>query len=149
LSMFAYISDGYWIDIGTPQKYTQVHQDILYGRFRPPLDSFQAASSISDSAQVDQFSRLAAGVTVGEGTRIQASSIGERCRIGNNAAIEGCVIWAGVNIGDHAHLVGCIIGNDCWIGRHAVVARGMVLGDCSTVTDYSLLCSERPTRRYV
>jgi NDP-sugar pyrophosphorylase family protein len=26
-------NDGYWIDIGTPDKYTQVHRDIMDGRY--------------------------------------------------------------------------------------------------------------------
>jgi NDP-sugar pyrophosphorylase family protein len=29
----AYLYDGYWIDIGTPEKYQQVHRDIMDGRF--------------------------------------------------------------------------------------------------------------------
>src|SRR5215467_12599309 len=29
----AYVSDKYWIDIGTPQKYLEVHQDILSKKF--------------------------------------------------------------------------------------------------------------------
>ena len=29
----AYVYDGYWIDIGTPEKYTQVHNDIMSGAF--------------------------------------------------------------------------------------------------------------------
>src|SRR6187431_39977 len=29
----AYLYDGYWIDIGTPEKYIQVHRDIMDGRF--------------------------------------------------------------------------------------------------------------------
>ena len=29
----AYVYNGYWIDIGTPEKYTQVHRDIMDGRF--------------------------------------------------------------------------------------------------------------------
>src|SRR5918911_1420813 len=28
-----YIYNGYWIDIGTPAKYTQVHRDIMDGRY--------------------------------------------------------------------------------------------------------------------
>ncbi len=28
----AYVYRGYWIDIGTPEKYTQVHRDIMDGR---------------------------------------------------------------------------------------------------------------------
>src|SRR4029078_4442039 len=29
----AYVHDGYWIDIGTPAKYLQVHRDIMDGRY--------------------------------------------------------------------------------------------------------------------
>ena len=29
----AYVNDGYWIDIGTPEKYRQVHRDIMDGRY--------------------------------------------------------------------------------------------------------------------
>ena len=29
----AYVYEGYWIDIGTPEKYTQVHRDIMSGAF--------------------------------------------------------------------------------------------------------------------
>src|SRR5579871_1797425 len=29
----AYVYDGYWIDIGTPEKYVQVHRDSMDGRF--------------------------------------------------------------------------------------------------------------------
>src|SRR5919197_826150 len=29
----AYVYQGYWIDIGTPEKYMQVHRDIMDGRY--------------------------------------------------------------------------------------------------------------------
>ena len=32
----AYVYDGYWIDIGTPAKYLQVHRDIMDGRYSAP-----------------------------------------------------------------------------------------------------------------
>src|SRR5579872_2882405 len=36
----AYVYDGYWIDIGTPAKYLQVHRDIMDGRYSaPPFDT--------------------------------------------------------------------------------------------------------------
>ena len=31
-----YVYNGYWIDIGTPEKYAQVHMDIMDGRFVAP-----------------------------------------------------------------------------------------------------------------
>lgn len=147
--VFAWISDGYWIDIGTPHKYMQVHQDILHRRFRPPVELPATALQGPTSAAVDETSHLASGVTMGDGSKIQASSIGERCSIGSNVVIENSILWPGVAVGDNARLLGCIIGTECQIGRHAVISRGVVLGDRSTVTDYSLLSTEGTTRSYV
>ena len=31
-----YVYRGYWIDIGTPEKYRQAHRDIMDGRFVAP-----------------------------------------------------------------------------------------------------------------
>jgi NDP-sugar pyrophosphorylase family protein len=146
--VYAYVSEGYWIDIGTPQKYMQVHQDILHRRFCPPMSPIAATPSMAATARVDQNSQFGAGVVIGEGTKVQSSSLGEECSIGNNAIVESCVLWPGVSVGDNARLVGCIIGRNCRIGRHAVVSRGVVLGADSVITDYSLLSSEGTTRSY-
>ena len=36
---------GYWIDIGTPEKYLQVHRDILQARFPVALDGDAARAA--------------------------------------------------------------------------------------------------------
>src|SRR5579872_6942099 len=33
-TFMAYVYRGYWIDIGTPEKYMQVHRDIMDGHYR-------------------------------------------------------------------------------------------------------------------
>jgi mannose-1-phosphate guanylyltransferase len=146
--VYAFVSEGYWIDIGTPQKYMQVHQDILHRRFSPPMTSAAATPSMAATARVDQNSQFGLGIVIGEMAKVQSSSLGEGCRIGNSALVESCVLWPGVSVGDNARLVGCIIGRDCRIGRNAVISRGVVLGDHSVVADYSLLSSEGTTRSY-
>src|ERR1700687_1457811 len=35
-SFVGYIDRGYWIDIGTPEKYMQVHRDVMDGRYTAP-----------------------------------------------------------------------------------------------------------------
>src|ERR1700681_310685 len=50
----AYVYRGYWIDIGTPEKYMQVHRDIFDGRYQAaPLAGGPSASWISPNARVD------------------------------------------------------------------------------------------------
>ena len=142
-AVFAYISAGYWMDIGTPQKYLQANHDILQGRFVPPA----AGSSIGPwrtpreegSDSLVEHSVVASSVRVGTGSRILGSAIDGDCRIGKQAVIDGSVLWTGVQVGDGAQLRGCVVGNRCRIGPHAVVGEGVVLGDDSCLSAYSRL----------
>src|SRR5919107_3873477 len=43
---------GYWIDIGTPEKYMQVHRDIMDGRYRARFSKNGGGSWISPQARV-------------------------------------------------------------------------------------------------
>lgn len=141
--MQAYVAQGYWIDIGTPQKYLQVHQDLLQRRFRPAVDFVNAHSLQAPvSARIDKSTLLASSVKLGEEVSILSSSIGEDCVIGDHAIIENAVIWPGVTIGPHSKLSGCIIGRGCQIGHHVTVSKGVVFGDESLVTNYSLVSGE-------
>ena len=44
----AYVYRGYWIDIGTPEKYTAVHRDIMDGRDPRPPAGWEGGSKPSD-----------------------------------------------------------------------------------------------------
>ena len=49
----AYVYDGYWIDIGTPGKYLQVHRDIMDGRYAAPPFNGTPSAWVSPDARVD------------------------------------------------------------------------------------------------
>src|SRR5256885_10420610 len=51
----AYVNRGYWIDIGTPEKYMQVHRDIMDGRYRAaPFNGATSSVWMSHDARVDE-----------------------------------------------------------------------------------------------
>lgn len=133
LPVFAHISAGYWIDIGTPQKYLQAHRDLLDGRFVSPLSGFRLHPAESpepeDCSGLVRNSVVADSVQVGKGARILGSAIDRDCQVGERAVVEGSVLWKGVQVGEGARLRGCILGNRCRIGPRAVVGEGVVLGD--------------------
>jgi mannose-1-phosphate guanylyltransferase len=141
--MQAYVAEGYWIDIGTPQKYLQVHQDLLQRRFRSAMDIMSPPYLQTPvNGRIDPSTLLAASVKLGESVSLLSSSIGEDCVIGDHVLIENAVIWPGVTIGAHSKVSGCIVGRGCRIGSHVTVSNGVVLGDQSSVTDYSFLSGQ-------
>lgn len=137
--MYGVVSDQYWIDIGTPSKYLEVHRDILMGRFRSPgipkgapPGMFRAAG-----ARVDASSIIEAGVTIGEGARIESSVIGTNCKIDCDVQIVDSVIWSGNTIDREAQIESSILGRGCYVGHAATLRPGTILGGKSVLTDYS------------
>ena len=134
----SFVLDGYWIDIGTPQNYLEVHHDILAGKFRSSRVPVNAASeTVSTSALVDPRSILDTDVTIRPGARIENSVIGRKCKIGESVHIIDSVIWPGTTIDADARISGSIVGKGCMIGHSAVLNPGTVLGDKTVITDFS------------
>jgi mannose-1-phosphate guanylyltransferase len=141
-----YVYDGYWIDIGTPDKYTQVHRDIMDGRYvAAPFREIGAGQQwISPEARVEAGAVvegpcfLDEGVLVKAGARIAPYSvIGRQTQIEEHASVDGAIVWPNCRIGEHAAVGSAIIGRNCHVGRHVALGAGAVLGDKTTLTDYT------------
>ncbi len=139
--VYGYVASGYWIDIGTPEKYLNAHLDILQRRFVPSVvlpweDAMPKLQAEAKSKFHNSF--ISSSCTIGEKSQIFSSSINDGCRIGKRVIIDHSVIWSGVEVGDDAKIEGCVVGNSCQIGKNAVLS-GTVLGDNTMVLDYSRL----------
>jgi mannose-1-phosphate guanylyltransferase len=149
----AYVYRGYWIDIGTPEKYSQVHRDIMDRRFvAHPFGSQPRGSNVvAPDAKIEDGARLEAPCFIDREAVIKAgahvgpySVIGRNCIIEEGAVVDRSVIWPNSRLGRETVVSDSIVGRHCHIGRDAKLGPGMVLGDKSVVTDYSRL--EGPPR---
>ena len=143
----AHINNGYWIDIGTPAKYMQVHRDIMDGRYAaPPFAGSTQAAFVADGARVEEGVELQGPCFVDEGAVVKTgarllpySVLGRHTHVDEAAVIEGSIVWPNSWIGREAVVRGSILGRNCHIGRNASLDRELVLGDKTVVTDYSRL----------
>jgi NDP-sugar pyrophosphorylase family protein len=143
----AYVNRGYWIDIGTPEKYMQVHRDIMDGRYRAaPFAGASSATWVSPDARVDQDVAIEGPCFIDSGTVVKAGArigpytvIGRQCYIEEHATIDHAIVWANSRISQDAAVRRSILGRHCHIGRSAIIERGIVLGDKSVITDHSRL----------
>jgi len=136
--VLSYVLNGYWIDIGTPQKYLEVHHDILAGRFKSPRLARNGNASTSSAASIDEKSIIDSDVTIRSGVRIENSVIGRNCKINESAQIVNSVIWPGTTIDSEARISNAIVGKGCMIGPSVVLNPGTVLGDKSVLTDFTI-----------
>jgi len=141
----AYVYRGYWIDIGTPEKYLQVHRDVMDGRFSaPPFNGNGASARIAPDARLEPGAVVEgpcfvdAGAVVKPGARVLPYSvIGRHAHIEEEAVVDASILWANTRVCREATVRRAIVGRHCHIGRAASVEPGTVLGDKSVLTDYT------------
>ncbi|HKP36384.1 MAG TPA: NDP-sugar synthase [Pyrinomonadaceae bacterium] len=128
----------YWIDIGTPARYLQAHQDLLANKVsRIHVKERHGDFDSATHAEIDDLSIIADDCTIKPGAQIINSVLGRGCYIEERARIENSVIWSHTRVGTAAEIRGAIAGRGCHIGRSTVVGPGTVLGDKTSLTDYT------------
>jgi NDP-sugar pyrophosphorylase family protein len=145
-TFLASIYRDYWIDIGTPEKYLQVHRDIMDGRYSmPPFNGEPGVTWVAPTARVDSGARLEGPLFVDEGCVVKAGArlapytvLGRNCEVDEDANVAGAIAWPDSHIGREAVVSNTIIGRSGTIGRNAQL-RGGVLGDHTSIAEYSRL----------
>ncbi len=141
-----YAYSGYWIDIGTPEKYMQVHRDIMDGRYQsapfrglgPTHVHVAPTARIEDGAVVEGPCFIDDGVVVKAGARIGPYSVlGRQCHVEEAARVDGTVLWQNTRVGSEAVVTDAIVGRHCHIGRNVTLGAGAVLGDKTALTDHT------------
>ncbi|MCO6512438.1 MAG: NDP-sugar synthase [Aridibacter famidurans] len=131
------LKSEYWRDIGTPETYLQAHMDFIGGSIRNfPIDreeEFDRATStfIDSNSVIDSECVIKPNVT------ITNSVIGKGVVVEEHAMIENSVIWSHSRISNSAKISGAILARSCYVGKNCVVKPGAVLGNKSTLTDYT------------
>ena len=142
----AYVDRGYWIDIGTPEKYIQVHRDMFEGRFSAGL--YQGVDSrqpmVSPEARIDDGATLTGPCFIDAGAHVKTDAeigpgtvLGRGVVIEDGAKLQNTIVWPNTRIGQNAIIDGPILGRNCHIGRNVSITRRAVVGDKTTLTDYT------------
>ena len=142
----AYVYNGYWIDIGSPEKYTQVHRDIMDGHFvAPPFTGLATPRKcIASDVRIEDGATIVGPVFIDEGVLIKAGArvgpyavIGRQTQVEEEAIIERAIVWPNCRIGSQASISNAVLGRQCHIGRNVSLNSGAVLGDKTTLTDFT------------
>lgn len=128
----------YWMDIGTPERYLQAHDDLLNNRVaRIHIKKRQGDFDAATVAEIDDISMVGDDCTIKPGAKIVNSVLGQGCYVEENAKVTSSVVWPHTRIGAGAQVNRAIIGRGCHIGRAAIIGAGTVLGDKTSLTDYT------------
>jgi mannose-1-phosphate guanylyltransferase len=135
---------GYWMDIGTPQRYLEASWDILERRVETEvgrrLDDaglhLDREASLDPAAEVDPPGFIEPRATIAAGARIGPRAvIGPGCEVRERAEVERSVIHRACRVGPGARLRGAILAAGVEVGEGASVADGAVLGEGARVAE--------------
>ena len=108
--------EGYWIDIGTPDRFMEANWDILEGRVETVHGKFDEprmvgeGSELSESAEIRSPAVIGRGSRIGDGAVIERSVLLDRCVIGEGAVVSNSILSAGVMVEAWTELDGAVIG---------------------------------------
>jgi mannose-1-phosphate guanylyltransferase len=110
--------DGYWMDIGTPDRYLQATWDILEGRVhtrvRPTAPGLfvGAGAEVARDATVGPRAVVSAGCEIGSGAAVRGSVLLDGCRLGAGARVTDSILAPGVQVAPGAVLADAVVGRD-------------------------------------
>jgi mannose-1-phosphate guanylyltransferase len=124
-------ADGYWLDIGTPERYLEATWDLLSGRVESTLPardetgSLVHAGCLVSGAHVGPQAVLGEHCSVGTDARVERSVLHDRVAVGPDASVLESVLAERVRVGEGARIgPGAVVGAGAQVGEGAVVGEG-------------------------
>ncbi|MBI2853759.1 MAG: NDP-sugar synthase [Chloroflexi bacterium] len=137
--VFGYDTHGYWIDIGTPEKYLQLNLDLLNRQA-------EAKSTIGKGTVIHRTAHITGPVVIGDNCEVGSGVrlvgpvvLGADCRVGAGSILRETVIWPNSCIGDSCSVQGSVIADNsrlgdrvraegrCFISDHVEIDSGVCL----------------------
>ncbi|WP_331730321.1 sugar phosphate nucleotidyltransferase [Streptomyces sp. NBC_01174] len=149
-SVYGYVADGYWEDIGSHDSYAKAQADLLDGKVRSEQTGFEIAPGIrvGEGVEIHPDAVLTGPMTIGPYTRIEAKAeigphtvIGRGSIVAARAVVERAVLHENVYVGPGAWLQACVVGKGTAVMRGARLEPAAVIGDNCTIGDGAIITS--------
>jgi mannose-1-phosphate guanylyltransferase len=114
--LHAQMLDGYWMDIGTPERYLQASWDILEGTVRTEVDPTSpgvlvaAEAVIAEDAVVGPRAVVSPGCQIDAGAEVRESVLLDGSTVGEGARVSGSILSPGAEVGAGMIVEGAVAG---------------------------------------
>jgi mannose-1-phosphate guanylyltransferase len=109
--------EGYWIDIGTPDRFLEANWDILEKRVETVMsDQLDEPMMVGEGCEISEGAELRQPCVIGDGSRIGDGAVVERsvlldgCTVEDGATVSNSILSAGVMVEAGAKLDGEVVG---------------------------------------
>lgn len=129
--VYSYTYQGYWLDMGTPQKYFNLNMDLLLSKTKSPLliklNNKGGEKGIHSTAKIIGPALIDRGCKIGPDVFIKGPVIiGKECIIQDSTRLENTILWDNVSIGKNSQINRCIISNNTNIPDNGEMTKSVI-----------------------
>ncbi|BBH20118.1 nucleotidyltransferase [Paenibacillus baekrokdamisoli] len=137
-SLYGYVAEGYWSDIGNLLQYRQAQFDMLDLKVEVNVTGREIAPQVwvGEGVRIDPNVTLTGPAFIGRHSVIEAgvslngyTVVGESSRIARSASLERSVLWKSNFIDQNAEIKGGTLCNKVVVRSGAIVSEEAVVGD--------------------
>ena len=122
--LYGYLAEGYWIDIGTPDRYLEATYDLLAERVESTLPARDETGSLVAEGSITSGARIIGPMSV----------LGRHCSVGVGSTVERSVLHDDVRVGVGCTITGAVVAQGARIEDDVVVEEGAVVGAGASVS---------------
>jgi mannose-1-phosphate guanylyltransferase len=109
--------EGYWIDIGTPERFLEANWDILEGRVETVIgEQLDVPVMVGEDCEISPDAELRPPCVIGPNSSVGSDAVVERsvlldgCTVGSGARLVNTILSGGVTVEAGAELDGAVVG---------------------------------------
>lgn len=140
IELMAYNLEGYWRDVGNPESYREVYDDILSDKVNFKISGVQQKYpdgilysdekyELDKSIEIIGTVLFGKNVTIGKNVRLNNVVIGDNVEIKASCKVSNSVFWENISIGKNTKLDNCIICNNNVLDKNITAKAGLILAE--------------------
>jgi len=110
--------DGYWMDIGLPDRFLDASWDIIEGRVQTEVETNAEGIHLGTDCQIDPSATIGPRAVIGDrsvvgpGAEVTNSILISDCEIGEEAVVRGSILSAGVKVNSNSRVGDSVLGKN-------------------------------------
>jgi NDP-sugar pyrophosphorylase family protein len=118
----AVLSDAYWMDLGTPERYLQAHFDVLDGKvtgLRYGAPFVAPSANVAAGARVGRLTVVAEGAHIAGGAEVDRSVLHRGASVGGGARVTDSILGPQSSVAPGATVVGSVLAEEAAVAEGA------------------------------
>jgi mannose-1-phosphate guanylyltransferase len=146
--IYGFVSNAYWLDVGTPEKYLTAHYDILDKKidFKFIYKRILQNIYIGENVEFTKDNFTVGPLAIGDNTIIEKGAkilpltvLGRNCHVSSGTIISESIIFDGCSISKNCIIKKSILSKNVKVASNVKIEDNSIIGDNTIVEENNIL----------